>query len=200
MRHLHICISVQKTDDWQRNELILVVLGNLRFLQVKPQHISSPSGTYYPRGQRKTKHFCNMYIWYLLMFGLYTLFYQSRISKFTVLALTRENWTPHFLHTHGTIYCWETGVHISAFNKVLLQLKLHWACDFLFIYSTSLAGLLSPPKCNNFFGLIHLSESCPLIPHYLGELMAFQVKQTVHPTLHSMWVTAMLSIMALGAA
>ncbi len=65
---------------------------------------------------------------------------------------------------------------------------------------TSLAGLLSPPKCNIFFELIHLSESRPLIPHYLGELMAFQVKQTFYPTLHSMWVTAMLSIMALGAA
>jgi hypothetical protein len=42
----------------------------------------------------------------------------------------------------------------------------------------SLAGLLSPPKCNNFFELIHLSESRPLIPHYLSELMAFQVKRT----------------------
>ncbi len=53
-----------------------------------------------------------------------------------------------------------------------------------------------------FFELIHLSESRPLIPHYLGELMAFQVKQTFHPTLDSMWVTAghgMLSIMAVGA-
>ncbi len=63
---------------------------------------------------------------------------------------------------------------------------------------TSLAGLLSPPKCNNFLRVdtVPLSESRPLIPHYLGELMAFQVKWTFNPTLHSMWVTAMLSIMA----
>jgi hypothetical protein len=58
------------------------------------------------------------------MFGLYTLFYQIRVSEISVLALTREHGIPHFLHTCGTIYCWETGVHISAFNKVLLQLKL----------------------------------------------------------------------------
>ncbi len=31
---------------------------------------------------------------------------------------------------------WETGVHISAFNEVLLQLKLHWACEYFPIYST----------------------------------------------------------------
>jgi hypothetical protein len=42
---------------------------------------------------------------------------------------------------------------------------------------TSLAGLLSPPKCNNFFRVEPLSESRPLIPHYLGELMAFQVNE-----------------------
>jgi hypothetical protein len=53
---------------------------------------------------------------YVFMYGLYTLFYQSRISKISVLASTRENWIPHFLHTRGTIYCWETGVHISAFS------------------------------------------------------------------------------------
>ena len=50
------------------------------------------------------------------------------------------------------------------------------------------------------FTLVHLSESRPLIPHYLGELMAFQVKRAFYRTLHSMWVTTMLSIMALGAA
>jgi hypothetical protein len=39
------------------------------------------------------------------------------------------------------------------------------------------------------------------MPHYLGELMAFQVKQTFFPILLSMWVTAMLTtIMSLGAA
>ncbi len=68
--------------------------------------------------------------------GCCTLFYQSRISEISVLASTRENGIPHFLHTCGTIFCWETGVHVSAFNKVLLQLKLHWICDFFLIYST----------------------------------------------------------------
>jgi hypothetical protein len=29
---------------------------------------------------------------------------------------------------------WEAGVHISAFNNVLLQLKLHRACDFFPIF------------------------------------------------------------------
>jgi hypothetical protein len=38
------------------------------------------------------------------------------------------------------------------------------------------------------------------MPHYLGELMAFQVKQTSFPILLSMGVTAMLTIMSLGAA
>jgi len=38
------------------------------------------------------------------------------------------------------------------------------------------------------------------MPHYLGELMAFQVKQTSFLILLSMWVTAMLTIMSLGAA
>jgi hypothetical protein len=38
------------------------------------------------------------------------------------------------------------------------------------------------------------------MPHYLGELMAFQAKQTSFPILLSMWVTAMLAIMSLGAA
>ncbi len=64
--------------------------------------------------------------------------------QISVLASTRENGIPHFLHTRGTIYCWETGVHISAFYKVLLQLKLHWACDFFLIYST--VYLASPNK------------------------------------------------------
>jgi hypothetical protein len=74
--------------------------------------------------------------WDVFKYGLCTLFYQSRISEVSVLASTRENGTPRFLYTCGTIYCWETGVHISAFNKVLLQLKLHWACDYFLIYST----------------------------------------------------------------
>ena len=81
---------------------------------------------------------------YVFMFGLCTLFYQSRISEISVLALTREIWIPHFLHTCGTIYCWETGTHISNLNEVLLQLKLHWACDFFLIYST--IYLASPNK------------------------------------------------------
>jgi hypothetical protein len=51
-----------------------------------------------------------------------------------ILSSTRENGIPYFLHTRGTIHHWQTGVHISAFNKVLLQLKLHKACDF---FSTS---------------------------------------------------------------
>jgi hypothetical protein len=38
------------------------------------------------------------------------------------------------------------------------------------------------------------------MPHYLGELMAFQVKQTSFPILLSIWVTAMLTFMSLGAA
>jgi hypothetical protein len=40
----------------------------------------------------------------------------------------------------------------------------------------------------------YLFQRPTLIPHYLGELMAFQVKQAFHPTLHSMCVTAMPSI------
>ncbi len=52
----------------------------------------------------------------------------------SLLASTsRENGIPYFLHTHGTIHSWETGVHISAFNEVLLQLKLHWVCDFFWL-------------------------------------------------------------------
>jgi hypothetical protein len=38
------------------------------------------------------------------------------------------------------------------------------------------------------------------MPHYLDELMAFQVKRTSFPIILSMWVTAMLTIMTLGAA
>ncbi len=74
----------------------------------------------------------------------WTLFYQSRISNISVLALTRENRISHFPHTRETVYCWETGVHISAFNEVLLQLKLHWAFEFFSIYST--IYLASPNK------------------------------------------------------
>ncbi len=95
--------------------------------------------------------------------GVYsTLFYQSRISKISVLASTRENGIPHFLHTCGTIYCWETGVHISAFNKALLQLKLHGACDYfleldliwdfemrLWDDTTWDQSHLGPPLCKN---------------------------------------------------
>ena len=44
------------------------------------------------------------------------------------------------------------------------------------------------------------SHPLPLMPHYLDELMAFQVKRTSFPIILSMWVTAMLTIMTLGAA
>jgi hypothetical protein len=37
-----------------------------------------------------------------------------------MVASTRENGIPHFLHTRGTVYCWETGVHTSATKK------MHW--------------------------------------------------------------------------
>jgi hypothetical protein len=66
-----------------------------------------------------------IHILYGIIFGLCMVFYQSGISEISVLASTKENGIPRFLHTRGTIYCGETGVHISAFNKVLLQLKLH---------------------------------------------------------------------------
>ena len=56
-----------------------------------------------------------------------------------------------------------------------------------------LPGLLSPLKCYNFFGVDYLSR---VMPHYLGELMAFQVKRTSFLILLSMWVTAMLTIMS----
>jgi hypothetical protein len=62
---------------------------------------------------------------YGMIFELDVLFYQSSISELSVLASTRENGIPHFLHTRGTIYCWETGVHTSVFKKVFLQLELH---------------------------------------------------------------------------
>jgi hypothetical protein len=38
------------------------------------------------------------------------------------------------------------------------------------------------------------------MPHYLGELMAFQVKRTSFQILLSVWVTVMLTIISLGAA
>ena len=55
---------------------------------------------------------------YVFMYGLDRLFNQSSIFKILVLALTRENGISHFLHTRGTVYCWETGVHTSAFYEV----------------------------------------------------------------------------------
>ncbi len=51
----------------------------------------------------------------VFMYGLCTLFYQSSISQISVLASTRENGIPHFLHTRGTVYCWETGVETRSF-------------------------------------------------------------------------------------
>jgi hypothetical protein len=36
-------------------------------------------------------------------------------------------------------------------------------------------------------------------PHYLRKSMALKVKQTLYPTLLSMWITAMQSIWVLGA-
>ena len=56
---------------------------------------------------------------------------------------------------------------------------------------TSLPGLLSQPKCYKYFTRVDISlGSHPLIPHYLGELMAFQVKRTSFPIPLSIWVTA----------
>jgi hypothetical protein len=52
-----------------------------------------------------------------LMFGLCTVFYQSRMYKISALASIRENGIPHFLHTGGTICCWDTGVRISALTR-----------------------------------------------------------------------------------
>ena len=37
----------------------------------------------------------------------------------------------------------------------------------------------------------------PLMPHYLDELMTFQVKHIFLPTLLSMWVSAMLTFLSL---
>jgi hypothetical protein len=75
------------------------------------------------------------------------LFYQNRISEISVLASTRENGIPHFLHTSGTIYCGETGVHISAFNKVLLQLRPFPTVDVVTVVdaSTTATALLCRP-------------------------------------------------------
>jgi hypothetical protein len=47
------------------------------------------------------------------------------VAGISFLASSVENGIAYILHTRGTIFCWETGVHISAFNKVLLQLKVH---------------------------------------------------------------------------
>ncbi len=70
--------------------------------------------------------------------------------RISVLASTRQNAIPYFLHTCGTIYCWETGVYISAFYKVLLQLKLHWACDFFSTYSTNYLAWHNKRFCHDF--------------------------------------------------
>jgi hypothetical protein len=57
-----------------------------------------------------------------------------------------------------------------------------------------------PAKMLQLFWSRYLSRVPPIDAHYLGELMAFQVKQTSFPILLSMGVTAMLTIMSLGAA
>jgi hypothetical protein len=50
-----------------------------------------------------------------------------------------------FFYIHVELYSSKTGVHISAFYKALLQLKLHRACDFFSVYSTNyLAGVVIP--------------------------------------------------------
>jgi hypothetical protein len=81
--------------------------------------------------------------WDVLMYGLYVILPKQNF-QISVLALTRENGIPHFLHTRGTGYCWETGVHTSVFKEVFLQEKLHWGCDVFLIYST--VYLASPNK------------------------------------------------------
>ena len=50
----------------------------------------------------------------------------------------------------------------------------------------SLPGLLSPPKCYNCFRVDISLGSRPLMPHYLGELMAFQGQTNIlsDPPLH----------------
>jgi hypothetical protein len=65
---------------------------------------------------------------------------------------------------------------------------------------TSLVSLLSLQKNNNIFKLEVSLCSRPLWLHYLGKMMALKVKVTFYLTLLSMWITAMPSISALGAA
>jgi hypothetical protein len=66
--------------------------------------------------------------------------------------------------------------------------------------ATSLVSLLSRLKCNNILKLPPHNPTCPLIPHYLRQLWALQVKQKFYRTLLSMWIRMMPSISALGAA
>ena len=66
--------------------------------------------------------------------------------------------------------------------------------------TTSLVSLSSLQKINNILSRKSLSCSRPLWIHYLGEMMAIKVKLTFYPTLVYLWITAMPSIKALGAA
>jgi len=61
--------------------------------------------------------------------------------------------------------------------------------------------LLGRPKCFNFFLEDNYFLRPSVKPHYLRESLALKVKRTLYPTLlsMSMWITAMLSIRALGA-
>jgi hypothetical protein len=64
----------------------------------------------------------------------------------------------------------------------------------------SLVSLLSSQKIKNILSWKSLSFSHPLWTHYLGEMMALKVKLSFYLTLLSLWITAMPSIKALGAA
>ncbi len=66
--------------------------------------------------------------------------------------------------------------------------------------ATSLVSLLSLQKINNILSQKSLPCSRPLWLHYLGEMIELKVKLTFYPTLLSLWITAMPSIKALGAA
>ncbi len=88
----------------------------------------------------------------------------------------------------------------------LMSLVSPWRVPnyFMFWYSkkwsTSLVSLLSLQKINNILSRKSLSCSRSLWIHYLGKMMALKVKLTFYPTLLSLWITAMPSIKALGAA
>jgi hypothetical protein len=69
----------------------------------------------------------------------------AHVQQVSVLASTRENGILHFLHTCGTIYCRETGVHISAFN---LEEAIGYPAH---------TGLISPSVHTSVCLFVHLS-------------------------------------------